>query len=198
MNSGFIHTFFPQAPRSPCHVPTPLLSLLMDNTMTWTYCKAGHPLGNFVAGNGVAFNFAEKIKYSSTFFQLVFQLLATGNKHHQRKLVQQSCPVDGQLKIAGGNVFRACMWKPAYSTTQCRYLAFCSNFEIHLYPSQSTRFVSSPPTLLTRDYRPHHLHLPIWPPLPPNLLWPASASIQLLAVVTLCDLGHQEVADSQG
>ena len=77
--------------------------------------------------------------------------------------------------------------RPAYSTTQCRYLAFCSNFEIHLYPSQSTRFVSSPPTLLTRDYRPHHLHLPIWPLLPPNLLWPASTSIQLLAVVTLCD-----------
>lgn len=73
--------------------------------------------------------------------------------------------------------------RPAYSTTQCRYLAFCSNFEIHLYPSQSTHFVSSPPTLLTRGYRPHHLRLPIRPPLPP------SASIQLLAVVTYVTWG---------
>ena len=48
--------------------------------------KADHPLGNFVESNVesnvVAFNFAEQIGYSSTFFQLVFQLLATGNKHH--------------------------------------------------------------------------------------------------------------------
>ena len=48
--------------------------------------RAGHPVGNFVECNGVTFNFAEQIGYSSTFFQLVFQLLATVNKHHQRKL----------------------------------------------------------------------------------------------------------------
>ena len=27
---------FPQAPKSPCHVPSPLLSLLLDDTITWT------------------------------------------------------------------------------------------------------------------------------------------------------------------
>ena len=32
-------------------------------------------IGNFVECNGVAFNFAEQIGYSSTFFQLVLQLL---------------------------------------------------------------------------------------------------------------------------
>lgn len=77
--------------------------------------------------------------------------------------------------------------RPAYSTTQCRYLAFCSNFEIHLYPSQSTHFVSSPPTLLTRDYRPHHLRLPIRPPLPPissGLQAPAFSSWPWLHYVT--------------
>ena len=41
-------------------------------------------LGNFVECNGVAFNFAEQIGYSSTFLKLVFQLLATVNKHHSQ------------------------------------------------------------------------------------------------------------------
>lgn len=44
--------------------------------------------------------------------------------------------------------------RSAYSTTQCRYLPFCSNFGIAPLPLSEHTLVSLLPTLLTRDYRP--------------------------------------------
>ena len=73
--------------------------------------------------------------------------------------------------------------KSAYSTTQCRYLPFCSNFGIAPPPLSEHTLVSSLPTLLTRDYRHTNFPLLIRPLLPSNLFWPASTSIQFLAIV---------------